>query len=616
MIRLEKVAISGFKGITDRVEIPAKDFNVIVGKNDAGKSTILKALDLFLNNKQYISENLNHRTAQFTEVELFFSTNDTQIIIDENVQTTFEQEDLINSDGLLHITKRWDGIKTGKITPEYNVTRKSYKDLDFFSLTEAKLIKLCRDNGLEAEPGLMTNPVTGEDHNNAEKRQRLKSIYSDRAFEFEYIQEKLPTSGQNRLKKTEQAIKKCLPQFEYFLADSPLSESDSAIQKYFKDMAFKVIQEQVDTNILEQTVITQLQSVLTGITDKINSVVPESEQVKAKIDFDWSKLISTGFESDAAEGSVPLSARGDGFRRITMMSYFEYLAEEKHEDYQNIIFAFEEPETFLHPSAQENLFEKLSDISKAGYQVFLTTHSPVLVSKTQRSDLHHVFREQGNYQLNSNVTNYKEIADDLEVTVDNQFVSMFDNAKCLLLVEGVDDCKAFTHVSQLYHENGITNEQFENLGIIPIPVGGCGSIKHWVSLDLLRTLNKPFYIYLDSDKESEQEISPNSKKLTEYGFIEGENFSVTRKREIENYMHPQALERLAPGCGISFTDWCDVKGKAKENDMRVALGGKKIANKHFESLSFEELLSTFNPTGNDDEFVNLYNKLESLVSEA
>lgn len=615
MIKLEKIAITGYKGIFRQVIIPAKKFNVIVGKNDAGKSTILKALDLFLNNKQYVAENLNNQSAQFSEIELFFSPNNTPIIIDENTPTTFEEEGLVNDEGLLHIVKRWDGTKSGKISPEYFVTRVSFNELDFFSLTETKLIKLCKDNGLDAEPGLMTNPATGEEHNNAEKRRRLKEIFIQRGFEFEFISEKLPTSGQNRLKKTEQAIKGCLPQFEYFLADSPLSESDSAIQKYFKDMAYRVIQEQVDTVDLEKVVRNQLQTVLTAITTKINSVVPENEQVKARIDFDWSKLISTSFESDAANGAVPLSARGDGFRRITMMSYFEHLAEERSDDHQNIIFAFEEPETFLHPSAQENLFEKLSDISNAGYQVFITTHSPVLVSQSQKSDLHHVLKENGQFQCNPNVDNYSEIAADLGVTVDNQFVSLFDNAKCLLLLEGVDDCNAFTHISNIYYENGKITNKFEDIGVVPIPVGGCGSIKHWVSLDLLQTLNKPFYIYLDSDKENEGSASANAQQLRNYGFVEGENFSVSRKREIENYIPSSALERLVPGCGITFTDWCDVKNLVKTNPMVVALGGKKIVNKHFSSLSYEDLVSTFNPSGNDDEFIEIYNKVVTLVEQ-
>jgi putative ATP-dependent endonuclease of OLD family len=249
MIQLKEIAITGFKGIMDRIVIPAKNFNVIVGKNDAGKSTILKAIDIFLNNKSYLPENLNNETDQYSQIELMFATNDIQIVIDENTTTTFEDEGLVNENGLLHIIKRWDGTKQGKINPEYFITRQSFGDMDFFSLTEIKLIKLCEDNGLEAEPGLMTNPDTGEEHNNAEKRSRLRKIFLEQGFSYQFILEKLPNSGQTRLKKTEQAINKILPKFEYFVADSPLSESDSTIQKYFKDMAFKVIQEQVDTDI-------------------------------------------------------------------------------------------------------------------------------------------------------------------------------------------------------------------------------------------------------------------------------------------------------------------------------------------------------------------------------
>lgn len=145
-----------------------------------------------------------------------------------------------------------------------------------------------------------------------------------------------------------------MPRFEYFVADSSLDESDTKIQNYFRDLALSTIKNEIDTSESETLIRSRLQKVLDKITAKINAVVPATEQVRARVDFDWSKIISTSFESISDKGAIPLSNRGDGFRRITMMAYFESLAEE--DEHQNIIFGFEEPETFLHPSAQENLF--------------------------------------------------------------------------------------------------------------------------------------------------------------------------------------------------------------------------------------------------------------------
>lgn len=91
------------------------------------------------------------------------------------------------------------------------------------------------------------------------------------------------------------------------------------------------------------------------ITAKINAVVGDDEAVEPVIDFDWTKLVQTSFKSTNTEGNIPLKSRGDGFRRVTMMSYFEYLAEQEKSEKQNILFGFEEPETFLHPNAQEKI---------------------------------------------------------------------------------------------------------------------------------------------------------------------------------------------------------------------------------------------------------------------
>ena len=53
-MKLKKLKLKNFRGYSSEVEIEVTDLNVIIGKNDIGKSTILEALDnidSFINNK-------------------------------------------------------------------------------------------------------------------------------------------------------------------------------------------------------------------------------------------------------------------------------------------------------------------------------------------------------------------------------------------------------------------------------------------------------------------------------------------------------------------------------------------------------------------------------------
>lgn len=47
--------------------------------------------------------------------------------------------------------------------------------------------------------------------------------------------------------------------------------------------------------------------------------------------------------------------------------------------------------------------------------------------------------------------------------------------------------------------------------------------------------------------------------------------------------------------------------------MSAALGGKRIAGKHFESLNMSELLDAFNPEKGNDEFREIYNRVAAKV---
>lgn len=604
-MKLVAVTIENFQGIVEEATITVNDFNVLIGRNDVGKSTVLKALNCFLHGTTPTSESSNVSTdSAIVSIELVFDPQNEEIVIDEAIPTSFEAEELTNADGHLCVKRVWDTSKA-KINADTFIVRKGYDENDFVGLTEHQLILLCRNCNIE------TNKANGDNFNNVEKREKLKEFFSESAVQFSYVHEKLPTSGNSRFKNVHNALKKALPRFEFFRADTSLSETDTAIQNYFRQIASDALSE-FGMSDAEDAVVQRLNSALGGITNKINDAVPQDEAVRPVTTFDWSKVVKTVFATGDDASGVALHLRGDGFRRITMMAYFEYLAEQRQQDTRKVIFGFEEPETFLHPAAQEKLFEKLAALSESGYQVLVSSHSPIIVSNTNKTDLIHVTKEDGKTQLHSNVDDILAVANDLGISMDNQFVHLFDSAKVLFLVEGIDDANAFHFIANTYKANNEITDTFEDLDIVIVPIGGCGSIKHWVALDLLTRLSKPYYILLDSDVEIEGVPSPNRETLVEYGFIEGTNFSVTRKRMLENYIPAFALNRLVPNARLDYGDWDHVKTICKSHAQAGRLGGQNVAERHFSNLTYEELKFSFNCSQRGDEFIEIYDKVVGL----
>jgi len=603
---LKKAIITNFRGINGSITVNFDVFNCIVGQNDAGKSTILKALDAVLNETALTKADYNV-AAQNNQisVELLFDAREKECILGEEILTKIEDEELVNAEGLLVWKKVWNVTETNVTKPKTSIERKKYDgNNDFIFKTEAQLIAQCNANQIATAKG------NGEAYNNVEKRQKLREFNQQNNIAFLFEVEEIPATGTSKTKAIGDAIKKVLPAFQYFKADTSLSDTDATIQKYFKDMAFKLIKDEIDTDDMETTVKTQLEGVLQKVTDKINDVVKSTEKVKAKVDFDWSKLISTSFVSDATGNDLPLSSRGDGFRRITMMSYFEYLAETERTDAtQQIIFGFEEPETFLHPSAQENLFDKLNSLSENGYQVITSTHSPTIVGNTKRHNIIHISKPNNTYTLNQNAIDFKELAIDLGIKPDNTFTPLFSTSRLLFLVEGIDDVKAMHYKATLYKQAGLIPKTFEELNVNIIPIGGCGGVKHWVNLDLFTKLEKPFFIFLDSDKENAGAFSTNEANLIAYGLTLGTDFAISKKRLLENYIHPTALQRIVPAAVVTYTDFDHAKNFCKdypEDAIRAHLGGKSVVDKHYSSLTFDELRLTWFD-GVEDEFINLYN---------
>lgn len=609
---LKKVIISNFRGINSQQTIEFKDFNCIVGQNDAGKSTILRALDCFLNDIKPSKSDYNTLGKDnLILIELVFDCKAEPISLGEQIETTLENEELVIEESLLFLRKTWSVGESTIGNPKNYILRKKYEgDKDFISKTESQLMTLCKAYEIKTTKG------NGEEYNNVEKRQKLREKYLELGIEFTYSYEEIPSSGNSKIKSIGDAIKKALPEFQYFKADTSLSDTDTAIQKYFKELAFNKIKNELDTHEIEDEITNQLSKILEKITDKINAVVPEQERIEPNIEFDWSKLISTSFRSKSSGADIPLSSRGDGFRRLTMMSYFEYLAEtQRNSETHQIIFGFEEPETFLHPSTQESLFEKLEALTENGYQVIISTHSPIIVGKSKPDKIIHITKPKNIYSVRQWDADYKKIALDLGIKPDNTFAPLFSSSRLLFLVEGIDDVTVMKYLANQYKAAGLIKRDFEELQVAIIPIGGADSINHWVNLDLFTRLEKPYFIFQDSDKENSDTVSPREEKLMSYGLVANDHFLISRKRMIENYLPCIALKRLVPRIQENYPDWDygdfdHVKNLCKDfpdDSIKAHIGGKSVVTKHYCSLTFDELRSAWHPANSDDEFLCIYN---------
>jgi putative ATP-dependent endonuclease of OLD family len=105
---LKTVKIKNFRGYQTETIIPISNLTAFIGKNDAGKSTILEALEIFFNNSLVNCEkdDLNI-TADNNKIEItcIFSDFPAQLIIDAANPTTLQAEHLLNTQNKLEIKK-------------------------------------------------------------------------------------------------------------------------------------------------------------------------------------------------------------------------------------------------------------------------------------------------------------------------------------------------------------------------------------------------------------------------------------------------------------------------------------------------------------------------------
>ena len=391
-MKLRQVRLKNFRCYKEEATIDIDDLTVFIGKNDSGKSSILDALDIFFNEPKGKPDKDDHNVSangEPVEITCIFEELPNDLIIDEAVSTTLQDEYMVNADGYLEVKKIYPYSGKSKIIAVANhPTNVSCNDL--LLLTNAKLKTAATNNGVD---------LTAVDQRiNTALRKAIWDTCDDlqlAPLEIELAKESA--------KAIWEKLKPQLPVYAIFKSDRASTDQDAEAQDPMKAAVKEAIAGQEDTlNEIAEKVKEQVQQIADMTVEKIMEMNPElASQLNPRVASKrWDSLFSVSLTGDE---DIPINKRGSGTRRLILLNFFRAKAEqESQEKGTNVIYAVEEPETSQHPNNQKMLIDAFEDLAEnADCQVLLTTHTPVLARRFNRSNLRLINGNNGDIEIST-----------------------------------------------------------------------------------------------------------------------------------------------------------------------------------------------------------------------
>jgi putative ATP-dependent endonuclease of the OLD family len=576
-MKLESVCLKNFRAFLDETVIRTGELTAIIGRNDVGKSSILEALEIFFNNDCVEFEPGDchvHATERVVEITCEFSDLPETLVLDAQAETTLAREQLLTGNGTLRVKKRWK-CTTAKPKEEVFVCANhpaapGYSDL--LQLTQAQLRARLRELGVS------------EDGINRNSNPAMRAAIWRACSELQCTDTEITVTKEDG-KRIWDKLSLHLPLFALFQSDRASRDSDAEIQD---PMKLAIV-----TALAEPGVQQKLGEVVEAVRSKAVDLASRTRQTLLKLDESLARDLTPEFKADPkwsglfsvalnTEDGIPVNKRGSGVRRLILVSFFRAEAERRFSEgvTRNIIYAIEEPETSQHPHSQRILLESFQDLAaEPGCQVMLSTHSPGFANYLPVDSFRYVraddtgrrYVEEGSQEV------FKQIVEALGVVPDNR-------VKVLLCVEGPTDVTALKSLSRILHGSDDTIPDLGTDDRVAFVVLGGGTLTHWVNENYLRNLGRPEVHIYDSDvaKYGANIARVNARTDGSWGVQ-------TSKREIENYLHPDAIQD-GIGCTVAFGDTDDVPSRVGiQMNWNAANAKKKLAARAFASMTIVRL---------------------------
>ena len=535
-MRISSVLIENFRGYLDATPLSVGAFTSIVGRNDVGKSTLLEALEIFFNGGKPDADDANIRArGQPTRISCLFEDLPAEVVLDARAPTTLADEYLLNADGVLEILKEYDlgasRIKAKVFARANHPMAEGAADL--LQLNNTKLKTRAGELGVDLE---------GVDQRvNSQIRNAIWRHIGDLA-----LRDCLIPLNDEDAKKVWTLLQKDMPTFALFQADRPSRDDDSEVTSPFdaaiKD-AVKGLEPQLDE--IKEEVKQKVEEVVRRTLAKLremDATLADDLRTVFKTEPKWA-----GFKLSLTDhDDIPINKRSSGVRRLILLNFFRAEAERRQlvANSPGIVYAVEEPESSQHPINQKMLINALLELSDAdNTQVLITTHVPGIAALVPPESIRYVQHDNNRHPrlVENDEDVLRLVADQLGVLPDKR-------VRLLLYVEGPNDVVFLKNISGLTTDIDLGTDP----GVAFVLSGG-GNLKHWVNHRYLQGLGIPeIHIYdRDSDDRYQGQVDiVNGRGNSDWA-------TLTTKCEIENYLHPDAIQG-ALGVTVTFGDDDDV----------------------------------------------------------
>lgn len=326
-MQIRSLTVKNFRSI-ESVEISPSGFNVFVGQNNHGKTNFFDAIEWFFNGARGSVSDLRRRgTQEAIEVEVVFSNTAMGLSAMRNPTAGTKLQPFINSQDEIKIRRRSDEESTRKFEI-FNPITEAYEALK---------------TGMDAS-------------------------LLDLLPKFEYV-------------KTETNLK----DIAKYGKTTPIGEMLSGVLSVileanpkYRDFRTK-FEELFGGNDSEVKV--QLDTLSGKVKIYLEKQFPDCTAVEFEVKEPAFDDLLKNFETKVDDGiKTYANEKGDGMQRAIMLAIIQTYADFRKENLAKpFVFLIDEGELHLHPTAQRKLKNALIDLVERGDQVFLNTHSSVLV---------------------------------------------------------------------------------------------------------------------------------------------------------------------------------------------------------------------------------------------